>query len=111
METIHERKGDDMKRNTIARTFTIALTAVALGIVPTAKADDKGCSSATLTGTFGFISSGFRTAPSSLAGPIAQVGTQTFDGYGGTTATATFNQNGNTLKVTITGTYAVNADC
>jgi len=101
-----------MKRSTIARTFTIAaVTALALGIVPTARADDKGCSSATLIGTFGFTSSGFRTAPSTLAGPIAQVGTQTFDGYGGTTATATFNQNGNTLRVTITGTYTVNPDC
>ena len=100
------------KRSTIANSFTIAaVTALALGLAPAAKADDKGCSSASLMGTFGFTSTGFRTAPTTLAGPIAQVGTQTFDGSGGTTATATFNQNGNTFKVTITGTYTVNSDC
>ena len=34
-----------MKRSTIAKTFTIAaVTALALGMAPTAKADDKGCS-------------------------------------------------------------------
>jgi galactose mutarotase-like enzyme len=42
---------------------------------------------------------------------LANVGTQTFDGKGGTTGTATVSQNGNILKVTVTGTYTVNPNC
>ena len=42
-----------MKPSTIAKTFTIAaVTVLALGLAPTAKADDKGCTNATLQGTF-----------------------------------------------------------
>jgi hypothetical protein len=44
-------------------------------------------------------------------GPFVEVGTQTFDGLGGTNATATSSQNGNISPVTITGTYTVNPDC
>jgi hypothetical protein len=101
-----------MKPSTIAKTFAIAaVTALALGLAPAAKADDKGCSNATLIGTFGFTSSGFITAPPAVAGPFAGVGTQAFDGNGTTTATATQSQNGNIRQVTITGTYTVNPDC
>ena len=101
-----------MKRSTIAKTFAIAaVAALALGLAPTAKADDKGCSNATLNGTFAFTSSGFITTPPALAGPFAGVGTQTFDGNGTMTAAGTQSQNGNILQVTITGTYTVNPDC
>jgi hypothetical protein len=101
-----------MKRSTIAKTLTIAaVTALALGIAPTAKADDKGCSNATLRGTYAYTSTGSITAPPDLAGPVAEVGTQTFDGKGATNATATLSQNGNIFTVTITGAYTVNSDC
>ena len=101
-----------MKRNTIAKTFTMAAAAaLALAISPTAKADDKGCSNATLRGTFAYTSTGFITAPPAFAGPFAETGTQTFDGNGGTTAAVTLSQNGNILAVTVTGTYKVNPDC
>jgi hypothetical protein len=101
-----------MKHSTIAKTFPIAaITALALGIAPTAKADDKGCSNATLQGTFAFTSTGFITAPPVIAGPFAEVGTQTFDGRGGTTVAATASQNGNIAQLTLTGTYTVNPDC
>jgi hypothetical protein len=102
-----------MKRITEARTFAVALaTVLILGIAPQAQAGDgKGCSNATLTGTFVFTASGFLVAPPQFAGPFAGVGTQTFDGNGGTHATETVSQNGNILKVTITGTYTVNPDC
>src|ERR1700686_216188 len=94
-----------MKRSTIAKTFTIAaVTALALGIAPTAKADDKGCSNATLLGTFAFQTTGFITAPPALAGPFGGVGTQTFDGSGATPATVTQSQSGNIHQVTMTGT-------
>jgi hypothetical protein len=101
-----------MKRTNIANTLTIAVaTAFALGIAPTAQAADKGCSNATLKGTFAYTNTGFVTAPPPEAGPFAGVGTQTFDGNGGTTATAMVSQNGNIFAATITGTYTVNPDC
>ncbi len=101
-----------MKRSTIAKTFTmVAVTALALGIAPTAKADDKGCSNATLRGTYAYTSTGSIAAPPEIAGPIAEVGTQVFDGQGGTTATATISANGNMQPLTIVGTYTVNPDC
>src|SRR5579864_9335971 len=96
----------------IAGTVTMAaVTALALGIAPTAKADDKGCSNATLRGTFAYTSTGFITAPPAFAGPFAETGTQSFDGRGGTTAAVTSSQNGNILPLTITGSYTVNPDC
>src|SRR5215472_448995 len=101
-----------MKRYTIAKTFTIAAIAVlALGMSPSAKADNKGCSNATLTGTFAHTASGFEIAPPAIAGPVAGVGTDTFDGKGGVTTSATISLNGNIVPLTATGTYTVNPDC
>jgi hypothetical protein len=98
-----------MKRNTVAKTFTLAAaTALALAISPTAKADNKGCSNAALRGTFAYTSTGTITSPPSIAGPVAEVGTQTFDGNGNTTATAWLAEVG---QLSITGTYTVNPDC
>lgn len=82
-----------MKRNTIAKTFAIAaVTALALGVAPTAKAENnKGCTNATLRGTFAHRATGFITAPPDMAGPLAGVGTDTFDGNGGFAGTATLS--------------------
>jgi len=101
-----------MKRTNFANTLAIAVaTAFALSIAPTAQAADKGCSNATLKGTFAYTNTGFLTAPPPEVGPFAGVGTQTFDGNGRTTATAWISQNGNIVSATITGTYTVNPDC
>ena len=101
-----------MKRSTIAKTFTAAaFTALAIGLAPTANADDKGCSNATLKGTFAYIGTGFNVTPASAAGPFAEVGTQTFDGKGATSTTFTASANGNIFQVTLAGTYSVNPDC
>ena len=101
-----------MKRSTIARIFTMAaVTALALAIAPTVKAQNKGCSNATLWGTYAYTSTGSIAAPPEIAGPIAEVGTQTFDGNGGTAATATISSNGNMQQLSIVGTYTVNSDC
>jgi hypothetical protein len=52
-----------MRPSTIAKTLTIAaVTALALGIAPRAKADDRGCSEATLKGTFAYTSTGYIVA-------------------------------------------------
>jgi hypothetical protein len=101
-----------MERRTIAKAFTIAaVTAFALGVAPAANADDKGCSNITLKGTFAHNSTGFITAPPALAGPLAHVAAQTFDGKGGFTSDGWVSQNGNIVHVTETGTYTVNPDC
>src|SRR5215469_521578 len=98
-----------MKRYTIAKTFTIAAIAVlALGMSPSAKAQNKGCSNATLKGTFSHTASGFEIGLPAIAGPVAGVGTDTFDGNGGVTTSATISLNGNIVPLTATGTYKVN---
>jgi hypothetical protein len=97
---------------TMAKTSTIAVAFVlALAISPSAKADDKGCTNATLKGTFAHTASGFEIAPPAIAGPVAGVGIDTFDGKGGVTTSATVSLNGNIVPVNATGTYKVNPDC
>jgi len=101
-----------MNIRSIAKTFTLAaVTALALGIAPTANASDKGCTNASLQGTFAYTSTGSIASPPEIAGPIAEVGTQVFDGKGGTTATATISSNGSMTQLAITGTYTLNGDC
>jgi hypothetical protein len=102
-----------MKNSAIAKMFTIAaVTALAVGIAPTANAQvNKGCNNATLQGTFAYTTSGaFVTAPAPI-GPYAETGAQTFDGNGGTATAGMSNTNGNVAVATTTGTYTVNSDC
>jgi len=100
-----------MKRSTIAKTFT-TIAAFALAIASSAKAEDKGCTNATLRGTYAYTSTGSIVAPPPIAGPAVEVGTQSFNGGGGTTVTATLSQNGNLVQFNnVTGTYTVNSDC
>ena len=100
-----------MKRSTIEKTFAIAaVAALALGIAPAARADNKGCSNAMLKGTFVHTGAGFETAPP-FAGPLVGVGTDTFDGNGGVVSTAMLSLNGTIVPVTAQGTYKVNPDC
>jgi hypothetical protein len=103
-----------MKPSTIAKTLTIAaVTAFALGIAPRAKADDRGCSEATLKGVFAYTSTGFIVAAPipALVGPQAEVGTQYFDGKGGITFSFKSSQNGAIGPGTATGKYKVEDDC
>jgi hypothetical protein len=98
--------------NFAANAFAIAaVAALVLGMAPTAKADNKGCSNASLTGTFAYTLTETVIAPPAIAGPAAEVGIQTFDGKGGTTATATLSANGTIVQLAIAGTYTVNPDC
>ena len=101
-----------MKRSTVAKTLTIAaVTVLGLGLAPTAKADGKGCSNATLKGAYSQKGTGVITAPPSIAGPMANVGTLTFDGNGAVTGTLINSLNGTIVPATEKGTYQVNADC
>ena len=101
-----------MKRSTIAKTFTMAaVTALALGIATTAKAQGPQCSNASLQGTYAQKGTGVITAPPDMAGPLANVGTLTFDGNGNVTGVLVNSLNGTTVQTTETGTYKVNSDC
>jgi len=102
-----------MKRSLTANTFAIAaLSALALSVAPAAKADNKGCSTATLQGSFAFNGTGFIVSPPVVAGPLATVMTLTLDGKGdATSAVGSSSQNGNIGPQTETGTYDVNSDC
>jgi len=102
-----------MKRSNNTWTFAIAaLSAVALSVAPAASAADKGCSNATLQGTFAFYGTGFIVSPAAVAGPNATVLALTFDGNGAVTSTfGSSSLNGNIGPQTETGTYNVNADC
>jgi hypothetical protein len=104
-------------KHTVAPATLVIIFAIVivLGIVPKAQAgENKGCSNATLRGSFGYTASGTllpAAVGAELAGPFGEIGRQTFDGNGNTTATATINANGNIVRVTIEGTYTVNPDC
>ena len=102
-----------MNRCTTSNRFAIAaLAVIALGVAPTAKAEhNKGCSNASLKGTFSHMATGFITAPPAMAGPEAGVGTDTFDGNGASTGAATLSLNGSIIPLVTTGTYTVNPDC
>ena len=100
-----------MKRSNIAKTFTIAAIAtLAMAIAPTANAADKGCSNASIQGTFVFRGAGSHFPPTGVA-LLDVLFAQTFDGNGALTATGVQSDNGNILQVTQTGTYTVNPDC
>jgi hypothetical protein len=72
---------NNRKCTTIGKVFTIA-AALTLGpaITPTASAQYKGCSNASLRGSFSQTGSGVITSAMDQAGPFANVGTLYFDG-------------------------------
>jgi len=103
-----------MKRTIAPTTLVFAFATVfVLGVAPRVQANEhKGCSNASLRGSFGFTNTGTNLAlPPPFAGPIAQIGRQTFDGRGNTHATTTLSANGNILSATAEGTYVVNPHC
>lgn len=100
-----------MKHSNTTKLFALAaISALALSIAPAAKAADKGCTNFSLTGTFAYTATGSSVAPLP-PGQYAEVGTQTFDGNGGTTANGMSSINGAAMPSTGTGAYTVNSDC
>jgi len=68
----------------------------------------KGCSDASLHGSYGLHATGTVLG----VGPFAAVGVFSFDGNGHLTGTLTSRVNGNTFsKETLTGAYTVTPDC
>jgi hypothetical protein len=84
------------------------------GILFAATAQAQSCSNANLQGSFGYSGTGnLRPAyvKPPLAGPFAEVGSQSFDGDGNTTATATLSADGTIQAVTVQGKYHLKPDC
>ena len=99
-----------MTRSTIAQTFAmVAITALALGLAPMAKADAKACSNDTIKGAFARRDTGFVTPPNAAPVPLAGLSVMTFDGDGKFTSTGFSNLAPG--QSTSTGTYSVNPDC
>ena len=100
-----------MKHYVAAKGLVAILFAIPvfLGMTTSAQAEPT-CSLVTLHGSYGYTNTGASVAGPD-AGPFSGVGRQTFDGKGNTQASATVSVNGNVLRVTIKGTYLVNADC
>ena len=100
-----------MKRSTIAKTFTIAAVAVlALGLAPAAKADDKGCTNATLNGTFSHKETGVIIA----GRPVRRCQRRYANlrrTWGPLRAQELDSLNGTIVPATEKGTYQVNPDC
>jgi hypothetical protein len=112
LEDLSSKRRYFMKHNNIAKTFAIAtLGVIVLGIAPAARAADKGCSHATLKGTFADKDIGFFTAPNAAPTPFAAVNLITFDGNGNMTASGIGSVNGSAGAQTETGTYTVKPDC
>jgi hypothetical protein len=96
-----------------AKNFTIAaLAALALSIAPTARADNKGCTNATLKGSFSDRDTGWIfPAPNAAPLQFAGVNVDTFDGNGNMTTAGTSTVAGTAMPGTSKGTYTVNPDC
>jgi hypothetical protein len=97
-----------MKLSTITMNLAVgAVTALALSIAPTAKAQSTGCSNLTIKGTFADKDTGLIIG----AGQFVGVNLETFDGNGGLTGSGFSSVNGAVSPGTYSGTYTVNPDC
>jgi hypothetical protein len=90
------------KALTVIAVFTLALIAG-----PGAKAASRGCSNATLHGTYSDSDTGTIIG----AGLFAGVNLDRFDGKGNLTASGMSSVNGSVSAVAASGTYTVNPDC
>jgi hypothetical protein len=86
----------------------IVLAGLSLLTAPPSAPAAKGCSNATLRGSYGLHATGTVLD----VGPFAAVGVFSFDGSGHLVGTLTSRINGNTLsRGSLTGTYSVTSDC
>jgi len=69
------------------------------------------CSNANVSGSYGYITSGFVATPNGAFVPVAAAGRIVFDRQGNVSGTQTRVVAGSSLDETYSGTYTVNADC
>lgn len=97
-----------MKHSNTVRNMTIlAVFALAMVAGPAAKAADRECSNATLTGTYADQDTGTIVG----VGPFAGANLDSFDGKGHMTVSGVTSVNGEASPSAETGTYTVNPDC
>ncbi len=104
-----------MKRVRTSATCVRMLLGVGLltlGSGNPAEADSK-CTVAKLKGNYVYAQDGFNIEGDTAAQrtPFAQSGREVFDGKGNMSGAATGSLNGNIVRSTYAGTYAVNSDC
>ena len=83
-----------------------------LSLIDTALADDRACSSASVSGTYAVYGQGtvFVGSPPRAALEV-DVGLATTDGKGNMAGSLTFSFNGKIFRTAYTGQYLVNSDC
>ena len=97
-----------MKHSNKARALTIvAAFAFALAAGSTAKAANRGCSNATLQGTYSDSDIGTIIG----AGLFVGVNLDTFDGKGNLSVSGMSSVNGSISALAASGAYTVNPDC
>jgi len=95
-----------MKRQ--STTVSVLFLLGTLSLAPALLAHDDGpCSYSSVSGDWGFTSSGTRVG----VGPVAGVGTATLEKSGNVDGAQTVSFNGIIANETFTGTYTVNSDC
>ena len=101
-----------MKARASAAWFAVMSSCVLIngaGLARDAAAKDRDgvCTNASLSGSYGFYRTG-----STSAGPLAALGSLTFDGKGTVTGNQSVSRNGAfTFDVPIAGPYVLNEDC
>ena len=94
--------------------ISLILTVIALAASSGVSAHDRdrGCTNATIRGTYAFAVHGQILTPNGPI-PIEGLARTTFDGYGNLTQVDTIAENGNVAVIWRpgTGTYTVNSDC
>jgi len=101
--------------------FALVVSAILVVVMTTSKSNygvpavhaQAGCTAATLTGSYGFVTlnSFFAKNPHAHFLPEADVGLITFGGAGNSSISFTDSSNGAIAQFTDTGTYTVNPDC
>jgi hypothetical protein len=101
-----------MKRQSVR---TVCFAALAIGLAAVAAAQDRGCSNASLRGTWAYTETGSVIVPTgpgtTMTVLAAATGTYTFDGDGEFTGDQYSSANGTISHDTKQGTYTMNPDC
>jgi hypothetical protein len=96
-----------MKRTTPSVALVAALWALFIaGLAPALRADDR-CSNRSVSGAFGYVTTGTRIG----IGPVAGSGVITFDEDGNVNGEQTVSFGGTIATETYSGTYSVDAGC
>jgi hypothetical protein len=91
-----------------SKLMVVVFALSVVGFVPCAHAR---CSRVTLTGTWGFTTTGTIILPVIGPAPVGAVGHISFDGAGGVSGEQTRSVGGQVAQETFSGTYTVNGDC